>query len=755
MVRSVKWALGIEHEMLFGVRRPAHVIPSSGRETFVMSSDDIVFKTYTARLRNVYQRVAAALKQPLRYVEPRRPVGAEKTPITLSTVAKSNAHFKVSGDAAKIAAILGKLPRDVMHAFLVAEYPLVFRAYALFNMTLSHDMHKASLEWGEMVKSHLHIDHEQDDIDYNAWRTAGARLLTESDEVRVLNSALERLLDRYLPHLSYGDVVETSIAYGVATVKHIARNGTRRLSLRDTRVFVENWTRTFDVNLSKSLDGRTVELDGEFVEIKTARYRSPTAESVVAELARIEKGVCEAARSIDGTAAPLTNSGYDSIRIVKGLDVTEPQPKYSGSLHFWFTLPFAASNAMMDEDGFEKRHRSFADALQWMEPLLLTVLGGDPRAIGNGAAYPRASMRCVENHLSGIGTTDVCDVFTRLDKHKGPFVYYANAAAHARHVRKQPAIPGNVRVYDGPPTSIVYNGAVMKRCKAANRMQYAEEHAFGELPMEVPSLGKQSAHNELMKREHGAGFVTSTGNDIRNPWCGSFARKLSGNDDTATTASIVKKKNRFELVHATATTAKENPDKVGFEFRMMDNMPQESILPLLVTMLLVACASESNTVARCEAHGPTNRDADWNAAVAAVLVKGRYAELPDGYVKKLSKRLGLALPNGRRGAVHTNEAWHVRETVCGALHAKYQDHPWTKLFFRKKYASAPSIPDGNKRAWEESFLAVQATESGISVEDSERLSAITGTRSEWCARAVDILGSLWKHDVPYLYDFLH
>lgn len=82
---------------------------------------------------------------------------------------------------------------------------------------------------------------------------------------------------------------------------------------------------------------------------------------------------------------------------------------YAGSYHVWITLPHDEKRYKLDSE-YRKHisglHALLAHRLQWLEPLFISVMSGDPRALGSGLNYPRSSGRSALNELSGFGTTD-------------------------------------------------------------------------------------------------------------------------------------------------------------------------------------------------------------------------------------------------------------------------------------------------------------------------------------------------------------
>lgn len=179
--------------------------------------------------------------------------------------------------------------------------------------------------------------------------------------------------------------------------------------LREMLAGLLGGTRTGTGTGAGTLDMDAIETDFSFVEVKSTRHERATIESIVHQVRVAEELVLEAARGRSrSSAAPpriYPYSGYTGL--AEGSRVQARAPEYAGSYHVWITMPYAADWRDPEErTRLSRVHALLVHRLQWMEPLLLSILSGDPRAVGNGVEHPRASMRSAFNHLSGYGTTE-------------------------------------------------------------------------------------------------------------------------------------------------------------------------------------------------------------------------------------------------------------------------------------------------------------------------------------------------------------
>lgn len=85
-------------------------------------------------------------------------------------------------------------------------------------------------------------------------------------------------------------------------------------------------------------------------------------------------------------------------------------PIYTGSIHVNVTLPHAPDESVTSNSEFMKRHVRAAAALQWIEPLLLVVLGSpDPFHSIDETLFPALSFRHTTESSVGFVTNNVVE----------------------------------------------------------------------------------------------------------------------------------------------------------------------------------------------------------------------------------------------------------------------------------------------------------------------------------------------------------
>lgn len=168
----------------------------------------------------------------------------------------------------------------------------------------------------------------------------------------------------------------------------------------------------------ETVDADAIESDVRFVEVKSTRHRMATIESVERQVRDAEQVVLEVARARHSApdARIFPYSGFARLgpprdperALAEAADGEKKGPAYAGSYHLWVTLPHGADtwSDPSERGRLARTHALLAHLLQWIEPLLLCLMAGDPRAPGRGLEYPRASMRATLNPFCGYGTTD-------------------------------------------------------------------------------------------------------------------------------------------------------------------------------------------------------------------------------------------------------------------------------------------------------------------------------------------------------------
>lgn len=131
----------------------------------------------------------------------------------------------------------------------------------------------------------------------------------------------------------------------------------------------------------------------------------------------------------------------------------------------------------------------------------------------------------------------------------------------------------------------------------------------------------------------------------------------------------------------------------GVEIRIFDNFASRYLKELCRFIVYIA---ENSRV--FQATDYVYEDKDWIEAVHVIMKEGWKGKLPEGYLRKLRKNLGLSIsPESLRGIDVLNE-------VNERLFQNNKNGDWSFLMLDRKYKDAPMIPNINKQSWELGFL---------------------------------------------------
>jgi hypothetical protein len=485
-------------------------------------------------------------------------------------------------------------------------------------------------------------------------------------------------------------------------------------------------------------------LDTLYVEVKTIKHKNATVKGIIAELETRSKA---ALRTFPGMRM-LEHSGYSRILFVDPLrrrvnHFFTDWPLYAGSFHFWFTLP----HEKVDQD-FARKHALFANAMQFIEPLLMSLCGGDPSCIGRGSASPRASFRSTRNAFGGIGTTDVCllaETAIAAVPEDYPLVYFNSPEdfllAFNKHNKNEPRVGVSYLKNDRSLLFMTVPGVGL--ISVPGCISFGRKPREGRLNRLSPSASAleshvpSAPHNQILRMAYSAGYSIQEGSDVRvlDDWCRSLRIRLQKDWQ----AYPVRKGNKFHLFFynfitgETSENAPLEPEKNmharGFEFRMLDNIPRSGLGPLLDLFVLIAAAS-SFSKKTCE--GRVQADADWSQLVADVSIRGRYAKVSKNYKKKLCSKLDTGLTD-----CQDEDVYQLLKRLAGALYKKYNLHPWVSAMAPGMTDPGPRIKDSNSAAWNEAFAEFLQSRPGFHEH------FMSGTK----------LGPGFLYDLPYIAAF--
>lgn len=491
---------------------------------------------------------------------------------------------------------------------------------------------------------------------------------------------------------------------------------------------------------------KTMSVDWYFVEVRSTKYLRKSMKDVIRQVQAGERSVLRAvAGSDEGTARiyPFGGLSKMSETTMSGASSSSsiiPLPNYTGSYHSWITLPYSRTLflASLDERARLSRcHAILAHRLQWIEPLLMAIMTGDPRAVGNGHSYPRASMRSTMNELSGYGTTDpskllhvaidevssarrdillpsiVSNFFESVDDVHTAYTTTLDQRASLEVPITELLRP---RHRSGVHLWVKTNGdewSKHRTCVDVDRFHYARtEEGAGTFDTRL-KLGIEkdwTPYQELLTQKK-VKYMIHAANDIRVEGCGrvlSFpilrgwepvwvripppfeepAAEKRGDVHLAVHfVSVKKNKNKSTTAVVTAeapvdTDMLKKNKAVGFEFRVMDNCPSEDMIHVLHLYALMAAGAVQDEAVRFR--GSTAQVLDHFEHTRALLDPHWSEAIVDvstgGCFAPLSRtyvKKAWEVCSGRRSVSRHPPvtAYDLLLRMCSDQHALHVDHP--------------------------------------------------------------------------------
>lgn len=435
------------------------------------------------------------------------------------------------------------------------------------------------------------------------------------------------------------------------------------------------------------------DIDGPFIETRSTEFKNATVEDVVTQLHNAEATVLGKARK----------NGFKNVRIYpwSGNVNEKGDGQYLGSYHVWITLPTvkAPKMTMKHRSDILLKHGCLTHLLQWIEPLLMTLFTGDPRALGSADdKFVRASMRARYSNYSGYGTTRASSIVGDRDIDDAKYIRWYETEEDLllkRNSHHQRSVSWPLYVWvDG--VKVQY-----QQCMAGQRT--FDWH--GDVAGFQPVVGNLNT----MYMASGPGG----GADIRSELCSSLGIKLN----RSYTERWLRVKDTLELRFVNNKTNKLTRDVPiedkswgkemrGIEFRAIDNMPPAQIDELLHLLVLVAAAS----LAKCSNERPDfekNAAAlspHWNKALQDVRRLGAHAPVNCGYISKLASELGVHIKCGAGGTM-----FDALLALSGSLHSAFKDSETVRMMHPgSSEAGPPAFDNVGQMAWQEAWDAADA-----------------------------------------------
>lgn len=452
---------------------------------------------------------------------------------------------------------------------------------------------------------------------------------------------------------------------------------------RDSATLIRGLENVFRENLARlaaraqaapqprGLTDSAVSVDGDFVEVRSLRHANATASSVLSEVRRAERLVLAAASSLPGAGAcrVLPHSGYARLSFCEGGSPADhcrdPRPDYAGSYHVWITLPHPPRKTWPDNPAafasFLRGHALLLHRLQWLEPLLLSAMSGDPRAVGGGLAHPRCSMRSAFNPLYGLGTASAPGFLPPPPPGVHVHAYRTREdAAAAASGQARPQTP--VALADADLFVSIHGVEVpYMACSDHGRVQRDDATGWADAGPLGPPGGLLRNGFDRALAQAGATYRVSANTDVRTAACSSTGMELEDGWETVWVLSRPRG-GRPQLRMHHARRPPDGPAEVvydaplrrghhgeprGVEFRLLDNAPSERLLPVLRAIALLAAGAALDAARLGEkafAREISARAAGspaWARAAADISSRGFLAPLDAPQLREFAERLGV------------------------------------------------------------------------------------------------------------------
>lgn len=651
------------------------------------------------------------------------------------------------------------------------------------------------------------------------------RLCKDARAARICRTLLSKYISKCAPGIRVGDSITVlykacyePILCILVRNKTVPNDDPRPLAtLTDViRSLTEGLRRVIEIQLQRPAEtpgpgtreaakepwsSKAVDLDGKFIEVRSTEFSNVTVADVAAQVKHLEKLVVAHARRTlkNDRLFILPHSGYVS-------EQTDDTPEYAGSYHVWVTLPHpdVSNLSLVRASEISVAHTLLAHRLQWIEPLLLSILSGDPRAPGNGTQYPRSSMRSTLNRLSGYGTTDVTELCLRPVKLDDSIaVKYFDDPTHARapdshnYVRVARGKDVRLWMWDADGNRLLPWSMCLDQSRTSSTRSGLDQWTtrFFQSRLQGCLVNIDVPYQRALI-DAGARYKISSNNDIRSVLCEGLSKSLKGRyskdwrlirlDGLSSTVvdrtSVVSRDNIIDLVISfVGEEPVENPKNVegrssiqGIEFRMLDNFPSRYIDRAVTLVALVGASAtrdaralfrgvvDSDAVdklvddlcASLKKHRALN-DKWWTRTLVDVSLGGSRVAVTSAYIDSLRSQLGLAPSNDRPLTAY--------ECLCDITHDVFRRNRNDRDFKLMTSSARRStvlrvddvlLPNFQEDAWRTHFKKLMRRDSDIASR-FKSLRAVFSRHHATDGQIANIMGGKqWALDVPYLKSLL-
>ena len=362
------------------------------------------------------------------------------------------------------------------------------------------------------------------------------------------------------------------------------------------------------------------------LETKNMTFANVKMADAVAELQKntrtIMKLVNKSAKKILGTEMEITDEGaayylasnrYISpsnnlieINTKTVLDSYKIVADTAGSYHFWITLPHNNNTPKLQ---IMDLHKKAAILLQSVEPLLVAVYGTpDPRysKSAKDKIFFAGSFRGGVNAFANYGTSRV-DLYNHpsfIDMRRLPSNIIPQPATldSKNHYIRQIAKHFNSPTKKSNKSNSIIKNDTKTVAKTIRRPAYIY------LNKSWDKFVKYGEDRDESQFDYSLGGQLIRILKNTNPDIGANIRRKKGID--------------------------------GFEFRIMDHIPEEEVEHLFRNILIIACRSYSVDSSKFVVPGQTS---SWNDTMTNVLFNGSRSKISGDYIKFLSSQFGISL----------------------------------------------------------------------------------------------------------------
>jgi hypothetical protein len=295
----------------------------------------------------------------------------------------------------------------------------------------------------------------------------------------------------------------------------------------------------------------------------------------------------------------------------------------SGSYHFWMTLPYNNSET---EENIIINHQKACYLLQTIEPLLVAVYGSpDPRYQSNNTnkKYFAGTYRGAVNRFANYGSSQInkyseYELYTRTkDSSKIVKPTSINSEHYITKIRNRykKQIPSTIK-----KSNLINEDELQNNSTSMINQDKAPNYIYFNKEWNMFDNGK----TPLLDLYHM--FYKGIEN-IESPWIGLNIRR--------------------------------KPNVKGFEFRIMDHLPEEEVYDVFKVILLVSCLSYEIDHTHLLLASSNN---GWNDAMANALMYGSMKQVGKEYLDFISSQ--FKIPSD---IFKNNSPITILETLIGTL----------------------------------------------------------------------------------------